>query len=117
MRKGGWITLAAGFAFAGFVFYSLFSVEPVKVLKSHLERDGDLVFVAGEVRNTADKPRAIDLEIHYFDHRGRPVGQDSLTLEGLGAGAVRDFKSPPRAIEGIEDFSLYMNNGRNPYGN
>jgi hypothetical protein len=30
---------------------------------------------------------------------------------------VREFKSPPRAIDGVEDFSIYMNNGRNPYGN
>ena len=109
--------LAAALAFAAFVFYSLFSVEPVKVVRSHLEHDGGRVFVTGEVRNTADHPRAIELEVHYYDRNGRPLGQDSLTLDGLQAGAVRDFKSPPRAIEGVEDFSIYMNNGRNPYGN
>jgi hypothetical protein len=123
MRKGGrsgigrWVMLGAGVAFAGFVFYSLFTVEPVKVVRSHLEHDGDTVFVSGEVRNTADHPRAIDLEVHYYDHNGRPIGQDSIVLDELGAGAVRDFKSPPRPIAGVEDFSLYMNNGRNPYGN
>jgi len=115
--KGKWIMLAAGFAFAGFVFYSLFNVEPVKVVRSHLERAGDSVFVTGEVHNTADHPRAIDLEVHYYDRNGRPIGQDSIALEELEAGAVRDFKSPPRSIAGVEDFSLYMNNGRNPYGN
>jgi hypothetical protein len=123
MRKGGrssisrWIILVAGFAFAGFVFYSLLTVEPVKVVRSHLEREGDSVFVSGEVRNTADHPRAIDLEVHYYDRNGRPIGQDSIVLDELGAGAVRDFKSPSRTISGVEDFSLYMNNGRNPYGN
>jgi hypothetical protein len=123
MRKGGrssisrWIMLVVGFAFAGFVFYSLLTVEPVKVVRSHLEREGDSVFVSGEVRNTADHPRAIDLEVHYYDRNGRPIGQDSIVLDELGAGAVRDFKSPSRTISGVEDFSLYMNNGRNPYGN
>lgn len=117
MRKGGWIMLAAGLAFAGFVFYSLLSVEPIKVVRSRLERNGALVDVAGQVRNTADHARAIELEVHYYDHNGRSVGQDTLTLDDLGAGATRDFRSPPRALDGVEDFSIYMNNGRNPYGN
>ncbi len=109
--------LAAGIAFAGFVFYSLLYVEPIKVVSSRLEHNGNLVDVAGQVRNTADRPRAIELEVHYYDKNGHSVGQDTLTLDGLGAGATRDFKSPPRAIDGVEDFSIYMNNGRNPYGN
>jgi len=109
--------LAGGLAFAGFVFYSLLSVEPVKVVSSHLERSGNQVFVAGEVRNTSDHPRAIQLEVHYYDQNGRPVGQDTLTLDDLEAGSVREFKSPQRSIDGVQDFSIYMNNGRNPYGN
>jgi hypothetical protein len=109
--------LAAAVAFAGFVFYSLVSVEPIKVVRSHLEHDGHRVYVAGQVRNTADHVRAIELEVHYYDGNGRPLGQDTLALDGLEAGAVREFKSPPRTIDGVEDFSIYMNNGRNPYGN
>ena len=117
MRKGAWIMLAAALAFAGFVFYSLVSVEPIKVVQSHLEHDRDRVYVAGQVRNTGSHVRAIELEVHYYDRNGRPLGQDTLTLDGLAAGAVRDFKSPPREIAGVQDFSIYMNNGRNPYGN
>ncbi len=117
MRKGGWVMLAVALAFVGFVFYSLISVEPVKVVRSHLEHNGNRVFVAGQVRNTAGDARAIELEVHYYDRNGRPLGQDTLKLDGLEAGAVREFKSPPRAIDGVEDFSIYMNNGRNPYGN
>jgi hypothetical protein len=117
MHRGGWVMLAIGLAFAGLVFYALFSVEPIKVVRSHLERDGNRVLVEGQVRNTSDHARAIELEIHYYDHKGRPLAQDTLMLDGLDAGAVRDFKSPPRAIEGVDDFSIYMNNGRNPYGN
>jgi len=117
MRKGGWVMLAGALAFVGFVFYSLVSVEPVKVLRSRLEHDGNRVCVAGQVRNTADRVRAIDLEVHYYDRNGRPLGQDTLKLDGLKAGTVREFKSPQRAIDGVQDFSIYMNNGRNPYGN
>lgn len=109
--------LAGGLVFAGFVIYSLLTLEPVEVVRSHLEHDGNRVFVAGAVRNTANQARGIELEVHYYDHNGRPLGQDSLDLDGLQAGAMRDFKSPPRVLEGVEDFSIYLNNGRNPYGN
>jgi len=117
MRRGTWIMLVGGFAFAGFVIYSLFTLEPVRVVRSHLEHDGSRVFVTGVVRNTAEHARGIELEVHYYDRNGRPLGQDSLDLDGLQAGAMRDFKSPPRVLEGVEDFSIYLNNGRNPYGN
>jgi hypothetical protein len=117
MRKGAWIMLAGGLAFVAFVFYSLFSFEPVKVVRSHLEHVSGQVFVTGAVQNTADHSRAIQLEIHYYDRNGRPIGQDSMNLDGIQAGAMRDFKSPPRVLDGVEDFSIYLNNGRNPYGN
>ena len=117
MRGGTWIIVVGGLAFAGFVIYSLFTLEPVKVVRSHLEHDGNRVFVAGAVSNTADHPRRIELEVHYYDSNGRPIGQDSLDLDGLQAGAMRDCKRPPQILDGVEDFSIYLNNGRNPYGN
>jgi hypothetical protein len=117
MRKGAWIMAVGALGFAGFVFYSLISVEPIKVVQSHLEQDGDRVYVAGQVRNTGSHERAIELEVHYYDRSGRPLGQDTIDLVGLPAGGMRDFKSPPREIAGVQDFSIYMNNGRNPYGN
>lgn len=117
MSKSSWIMLAGGLGFASFVLYSLLMLEPIKIVRSHLEHDGDRVFVAGEVHNTADHPRGIELEVHYYDRNGRPLGQDSLNLDELKAGASRDFKSPPRALAGVQDFSIYLNNERNPYGN
>jgi hypothetical protein len=117
MKRGGWIMLVGGLAFAGFVFHSLVTVEPVRVVQSRLLRDGDRVYVAGVVRNTGASTRAIDLEVHYYDGNGRPLGQDTIIVNGLAAGAVRDFRSPPHIIAGVADFSIYMNNGRNPYGN
>jgi len=117
MRRGTWTIVVGGLLFAGFVIYSLFTLEPVKVVRSHLEHDGNRVFVAGTVHNTADHSRGIELEVHYYDRNARPIGQDSLDLDGLQAGAVRNFKSPARVLDGVVDFSIYLNNGRNPYGN
>ncbi|MGH7933895.1 MAG: FxLYD domain-containing protein [Candidatus Binataceae bacterium] len=116
MRKSTWIILAIGVVFVGFVFYSLTHVEPVRVLQSHLEHEGGKVFVEGKVKNTGSRTSAVDLEVHYYDRNGRPLGQDVLKLSGLGAGSVKAFKSPPHDLSGVSDFSLYLNNGRNPYG-
>ena len=114
---GGWVVLLAAIAFAGFVFYSLISFEPVKVVSSHLEHAGGRVYVTGHVRNTADQPRGIEREVHYYDRHGRALGQDTLALDDIAAGAVREFRSPPRFSADIADFSIYLNQGRNPYGN
>lgn len=117
MRRSSWIILGALAAFAALVFFALTTAEPIKVVSSRLEHDGSRIFVAGTVRNTADGIRSVDLEVHYFDRSGRALGQDTLPIEGLGASAERSFRSPPRTIDDVAEYSIYLNNGRNPYGN
>lgn len=117
MRKSGYVILAIAVAFVAFVGYSLTHVQPVEVVQKHLERHGNKVFVEGEVKNTGSKPAAIDLEIHYYNRAGRPLAQDRLTLYNLRPGSITPFKGPVHEMDGAVDFSLYLNHGRNPYGN
>ena len=107
--------LVAGFTL--FLIHSLFNVSPISVIGSHLEREGGRVFITGELRNTSDRPAAIDLEVHYFDRTGRAIGQNTMSLDAIAAGGVREFKTPAIVLNGVADFSLYLNHGRNPYGN
>lgn len=117
MRKSSLIVffLLAGFTL--FLIHSLFNVSPITVTGSHLQRDGDRVFITGQLRNTSDRPAAIDLEVHYFDRTGRAIGQNTLSLDAIAPGGVREFKTPAMVLNGVADFSLYLNHGRNPYGN
>ncbi|MGH7905676.1 MAG: FxLYD domain-containing protein [Candidatus Binataceae bacterium] len=117
MRRSSMVILAVLVIFAAFIFYSLFHVSPVAVIKSRLERQDGRVFVAGELKNTGSKPAAIDLEVHYYNHDGRPIGQNKISVDNLAAGAVRDFRTPPVNLDGVSEFSLYLNHGRDPYGN
>jgi hypothetical protein len=117
MRKGGYVILGIALAFVALVGYSLTHLQPIEVVEKHLERQGDRVFVEGEVRNTGNKPAAIDLEIHYYDRNGRPLGQDRLALDDLRPGSITPFKGPAHEIGGVAEFDLYLNHGRNPYGN
>lgn len=109
--------LLVGAAFAGFVFYSLTRVEPVKVVSSGLEHSGGKVFVVGELRNTGRKSGPLDLEVHYFDKSGRQIGQDKIVVAGMAKGAETKFETPERTLPDVSEFSLYLNHGRNPYGN
>lgn len=117
MRRSGIIVLVTGLAFAGLVFYFLLGNEPVKVTGTRMENDRRGVDVAGRVENTGNRDEALTLEVHYYDQQGRPVGQDRITIERLKSGEARDFRSQKRDIAGAASFSIYLNHGRNPYGN
>ena len=117
MRKGAIIVLLAALFFAAYVLYSLTGVEPVKVADTRLIRSGDRVSVEGEVRNTGDDTGPLELEVRYFDHDGHSIGKDVVSMDGLRHGAATHFKSSPRHDDGVADFSIYLNHGRNPYGN
>ncbi|HJU28510.1 MAG TPA: FxLYD domain-containing protein [Candidatus Binataceae bacterium] len=117
MRVSKILMLAGATLFVGYVFYSLYTVEPVRVVQSRLEHVAGGVFVDGEVRNTGAKDRTVDLEVHYFDRTGRALGQDTLKLADLPPGRMKAFRTPSRIVQGVSDFSIYLNHGRDPYGN
>ena len=116
-RKGTLFIVMAAMAFVAIVWVLLLRVQPVQVIDSHLERESDSVFVTGELRNTGSRPATLDLEIHYYDRAGRPLGEDRLKVGPLRPGAKQRFRGPAHVPGSVEDFSLYLNQGRNPYGN
>jgi len=117
MRKGAFIVLLGSICFAAYVLYSLTGVEPVKVGDTRLIRSGNEVSVEGDVRNTGDDTGPLELEVSYYDSNGRPRGKDVVSIGGLSRGASAHFKSSPRPDLSVADFSIYLNHGRNPYGN
>jgi hypothetical protein len=117
MRKDKLFTLLGALAFAAIVFALLARAQPVKVIDSHFERYGDAVCVSGDLRNTGATAATMDLEIHYYDRAGRPLGEDRLQVGPMKAGAEEHFRGPAHAAGSVQGFSLYLNQGRNPYGN
>jgi len=65
VRKGTLFILLGAVAFVAVVFVLLTHVQPIKVIDSRLEHQGDSVFVTGDLRNTGGHPATLDLEIHY----------------------------------------------------
>ena len=110
--------LAVAIVFAAFVLYSLVEIEPVEITRSGLVRDNGKVYVAGEVRDTSSKELgAVNIELHYFDRSGHPLGQDTLTIRDLKPGEPREFRGPSHDLLAVSEYSIYVNHGRNPYGN
>jgi hypothetical protein len=118
MRKSSIVILLVAVGFAALVFVLLLRANPVKVVNDRLIRRGGRVYVAGELRNTSARRSGwLDLEIHYYDRGGRPLGEDTLHLSPLKAGAEERFHGPLHDLGTVADFSLYLNHGRDPYGN
>jgi hypothetical protein len=117
VRRGAILVLVGSLLFVAYVFYSLFGVEPVKVAQSRMVRSGDQVFVEGELHNTGEDVGAIDVEVRYFDRSGHSLARDDVAIGSLKSGAGAKFKSVPRHLVDAAEFSIYLNHGRNPYGN
>jgi hypothetical protein len=109
------IVLAAGFI--GFVVYSLLQTEPVKVRHPQMQHSAEGAYVSGAVENTGSEEESVSLEIRYYDAHGHQVGSDTVKLDSLGNGATRDFSGPRRNLPTDASYSIYLNHGRNPYGN
>lgn len=104
-------------AFAGWVFYALHTAEPVRVLETSLQHGDGGVFVQGTIQNNGPDTGPVAIEVRYYDGSGHPVGQDQVVVDKLPQGLVASFRTPARAIDRAASFSIYLNHGRNPYGN
>ena len=117
MRIGRVTGLVIALGFVGFVIYSLLQTEPVKVLHPQLQHSADGAFVSGAVENTGTAEESVSLEIRYYDAGGHQVASDTVKVDRLGTGATHDFSAPARRLPPDASYSIYLNHGRNPYGN
>ena len=115
-RTGAVIIVMAAIAFVGWVFYSLTRVEPMKVVASHLDRSNESVKVTGSVKNTGKEVGAVEIEIRYFDADGKSIASDKVAIGSLQPGASVTFTGPGHP-DNVASYSIYLNHGRNPYGN
>jgi len=116
-RLGRALIVAGAIGFVGMIFVMLARVEPIEVVNTRLKHTGSAVFVEGMVKNTGPDIGAIGLQIRYYDANGRKLAEDEVRLAGLRGGAETTFKSPVRELTDARDFTVYVNRGRNPYGN
>lgn len=116
-RRSRWILPLAALAFVGFVFYSLWHVEPVRVSATRLVRQGDQVVVRGQLRNTGPNLGGTQLEVRLFNSQGRQIAKREWSIGALPHGADRSFVSPAIVAADASTFTVAVDRGTNMYGN
>lgn len=114
-RAFGWLLVLA--VFLGYFVWALQSEEVFCVVNKKLEQTPNGVVVSGEVQNTAVAATGVNVEVTFFDHQGRQLTQETVTLDHLAPGAIVPFRTQPRPLTTMKDYTIFVNTGRNMYGN
>ncbi len=109
--------LAVLVVFATYLIWALRTEEVFQVTNKKLEYTDSGVIVSGEIRNTAATASAVNVEVTFFDARGRQLSKEVITLDNLETGATVAFRTQPKMLTDVKDYTIYVNTGRNMYGN
>ncbi len=109
--------LAVVSVFAAYLIWALRAEEVFQVTNKKLEYTNTGVIVSGEIRNTATTAPAVSVEVTFFDAHGRQLSKEVVTLSNLEAGATATFRTQPKMLADVKDYTIYVNTGRNMYGN
>jgi|GEM_PF-441862 hypothetical protein len=111
------LLVGLGAAFIGFVFYSLFGIEPLQITSAHLQRQGDQVVIAGNLYNRGPDVHGATLVVSLFDAQGRLLVKRDVELGPLRHHSRRPFVSPAIRAPEADSFTLAVDRGTNMYGN
>ncbi|MBI3797291.1 MAG: hypothetical protein HY268_10045 [Deltaproteobacteria bacterium] len=109
--------LAVVIVFAMYLLWALRAEETFPVMHKKLEYTDAGVLVSGEIRNTATTVATVNVEVTFFDAQGRQLGKEIVTLPNLAAGTTAAFRTPPKLLTAVQNYTIYVNAGRNMYGN
>jgi|GEM_PF-6065406 len=101
----------------GYFVWALRSEEVFRVVSKKLEQTDTGVVVSGEVLNTTADPSSIDIEVTLFNDRGQKLSEETVTLASVQAGGIAPFRTQPKRLTNVKDYTIHVNTGRNMYGN
>ena len=111
------ILLGVVIGFIGYFFWALQSEEVFRVVSKKLEQTEAGVIVSGEVHNTTTSASAVNVEVTLFNQRGQKLSEETVTLSNVQAGSTVPFRTQPKQLTDVRDYTIYVNTGRNMYGN
>jgi hypothetical protein len=103
--------------FAGYLLWALSAEEKIRILSKKLERTDAGVVISGEVYNATTSVTSAKMEVSFFNGSGHKVAEEVVELNNLPVGAAISFHTQPKQFSDVQDYSLYINAGRNMYGN
>jgi len=116
MKRGSWLTIAALAATVAAVWLSMRTEERFVVESPRLESGTEGARVLGSIRNTGAPAKIVKVEVTTVSGAAGHTEKETLEILDVGTGETRTFASTPKRAE-VRNFSVYVNEGRNPYGN
>ena len=117
-RRTRWMLgVGLGFVFVVYLLWALRAEEKVRVINKTLERTDAGVVVSGEVYNAASVVTSAKVEVSFFNGSGHKVAEEIVELNNLPVGVSTAFHTQPKPLTDVQDYSIYINAGRNMYGN
>ena len=117
-RRTRWMLgVGLGFVFVVYLLWALRAEEKVRVINKTLERTNAGVMVSGEVYNAASVVTSAKVEVSFFNGSGHKVAEEVVEIDSLPVGASTTFHTQPKPLTDVQDYSIYINAGRNMYGN
>ncbi|NOT56278.1 MAG: hypothetical protein HOP18_16885 [Deltaproteobacteria bacterium] len=114
-RTIGWLIIMA--VFLGYFVWALRSEEVFRVVERNLEQTPSGLVVSGAVLNTATAATGVNVDVTFFDDRGRQLTQETVTIDHLAAGATVPFRTKPKPLTTVKNYTIHVNTGPNMYGN
>ena len=111
------VWLGVVIVFIGYFFWALQSEEVFRVVSKKLEQTDAGVVVSGKVHNTTASASAINVEVTLFNDRGQKLSEETVALTNVQAGGTVPFRTHPKRLSDVKAYTIYVNTGRNMYGN
>jgi len=103
--------------FATYMIWALRAEDSVRVVSKKLEQTAAGVVVSGEVYNASETMTSVNIEVSFYSRNGQKLADEVVELPALPVGGSAPFRTQPRELANVKDYSIYINSGRNMYGN
>jgi hypothetical protein len=110
------VSIVVAVVIVGAILFSLNREERFVVENAHLERGANGVRVAGTLVNRGADAPYVAIEVSLIADDGRPASKEKVELKNLASGARTPFATALYPGE-VKTYSIFVNAGRNPYGN
>ena len=110
----GWVF---GLGFAGYLIWALRAEDALHVVHKQLEQTSAGIVVTGEIHNASATPASVNVEVSFFNSNGQKLADEVIALPSLPVGASASFRTQPKMLSDVKDYSIYVHSGKNMYGN
>ena len=103
--------------FASYMIWALRAEEAFRVISKKLEQTSAGLVVSGEIYNVSAATASVNIEVAFFSSDGRKLAEEMVELSPLPIGSSASFRTQPKRLSNVKDYSIYLHSGRNMYGN